>query len=360
MKLRLRHVGWLLLVATVAHFLFAPVPISPKAFEPALNPGYTGPFARNERLGAVERLPLPAGLFGPEDGALGPDGLLYLSMRDGSIVRGEPAIGAMEVWVSTDGAPLGLDFGSDGTLWVADAYRGLLSIDRAGAVRVRCAEVDGVPLDYADDVAVTRDGIVYFTDASTKFGARAHGGTYPASVLDAFEHGRYGRLLRFDSRDDQVRVLRTGLAFANGVALSADERHLYVVETGENRVLTLARTGPTAGRVDVLIDGLPGFPDNIETGRDGRLWVGLVVPRNALLDFSADKPWLRTMAFRLPPFIRPKPADYGHLLSLSEQGQVLQDLQHPSAYTHITGALETDAGLYLTSLTEPALGRMPP
>ena len=355
---RLTYSGLLLLsLATLAHFLFAPVPIAPKAFVAPGNPGYTGVFAENTRLDPVRKLNLPSA-SGPEDGAVDASGRLYVSLRDGTIARQAVVGGALLPWVNTAGVPLGLDFDRSGTLWVADAYRGLLSIDRAGAVTVRCATVADTPIAYADDVVATDDGLIYFTDASTKFGAEENGGTFPASVLDMFEHGNYGRLIRFDSGSGQATVLRDGLAFANGVALSADQRTLYVVETGNNRILTLARKGEDAGTWGLLIDGLPGFPDNIETGREGRLWVGLVAPRNGLLDFSADKPFLRTLAYRLPQAIRPKAAAYGHLLALGPSGEVLEDLQTPAAYTHITGAVETPAALYITSLTESALGRL--
>lgn len=357
-----RGVLLLFALATVAHFLFAPVPIEPHAFTAPKSRGYDGPFAKNTRLDALDHIELPGGGVpgggGPEDGAIGPDGLLYLSLRDGTIARMAPSAQRAEAWVHTGGVPLGLDFGPDGTLWVADAYRGLLSIDTKGQVQVRCSTVAGVAVDYADDVAVRSDGRVYFTDASTKFGAKAHGGTYPASVLDTFEHGRHGRLLRYDVATGEASLVRGDLAFANGVALSADESVLFVNETGLYRVLTLQVAGPKAGQWGVLIDELPGFPDNIETGRDGTLWLGLVVPRNALLDGMSDKPWLRKVVFRLPALIRPKAASYGHLLALSEAGEVLQDLQSEQAYTHVTGAVHTGSTLFVTSLTEPTLGRM--
>ena len=35
---------------------------------------------------------------------------------------------------------------------------------------------DGVPILYADDVDVALDGKIYFSDASTKFGAKEYGG----------------------------------------------------------------------------------------------------------------------------------------------------------------------------------------
>ena len=55
--------------------------------------------------------------------------------------------------------------------------------------------------------------------------------------------------------------------------------------TGQHLWLTSDR----AGEDDVFIDNLPGFPDNINPGLDGRVWVGLVSPRSAPLNSSTER-----------------------------------------------------------------------
>lgn len=50
-------------------------------------------------------------------------------------------------------------------------------------------EVWHLVLRFADDVDVAADGKIYFSDASTKFGAKDSGGNYEASLLDLMEHG---------------------------------------------------------------------------------------------------------------------------------------------------------------------------
>jgi sugar lactone lactonase YvrE len=358
-----RTSSWLLgvgtpLAALVGYFALWPIPVDPQPFVAPPNSGYAGPFARNTALQSVAHVELGPARTGPEDAAIDAEGRLYVSVRNGEILRFPPGGGSPEVFAHTGGVPLGLEVGPDGTLWVADAYRGLLSIDPQGAVSLRCDTAGGVPIRYADDVDIAADGSVYFTDASTKFGARAFGGTFPASVLDAIEHGRHGRLLRFDPRTDTVTIVRAGLAFANGLAIDRERGVLYLAETGLNRLLRVDISKGPGGPPQVLIDGLPGFPDNIALGREGRIWIGLVAPRNAVLDATASLPALRAAAQRLPAVLRPKPASYGHLIAVSDSGQVLHDLQHPDRYTHVTGALETTDALYITSLTEAALGRL--
>jgi sugar lactone lactonase YvrE len=41
----------------------------------------------------------------------------------------------------------------------------------------------------------------------------------------------------------------------------------------------------------VLFDNLPGYPDNLLRGRDGRIWLGFAKPRNPTVDNMAGKPW---------------------------------------------------------------------
>src|SRR5437867_13394591 len=51
--------------ALALYFAFWPVPVDPVAWTPPPAPGYGGPFARNDRLAAMERLSLGAD-HGPE------------------------------------------------------------------------------------------------------------------------------------------------------------------------------------------------------------------------------------------------------------------------------------------------------
>ena len=88
-----------------------------------------------------------------------------------------------------------------------------------------------------------------------------------------------GRLMRYDPRTGNVTVLRSGLAFPNGVAVSADRTHLVVAETSTCRLLRHWLRGRAAGQTEVLAD-LPGYPDNVRPVGGG-YWVGM----------NRDKQW---------------------------------------------------------------------
>src|SRR5207247_2062964 len=162
---------WLGPGALSPYFAFWRVPVDPVAWTPPPAPGYGGPFARNDRLAAMERLSLGAD-HGPEAVALDAAGRIYTSTREGRILRLRPDGSGAETYADTNGAPLGLHFDASGTLIVADAMRGLLRITPDRRVTVLATEADGTPIAYADDLDVARDGRIYFSDASTKFGAR--------------------------------------------------------------------------------------------------------------------------------------------------------------------------------------------
>ena len=71
---------------------------------------------------------------------------------------------------------------------------------------------------------------------------------------------------------------------------------MVVAETGAYRLTRLWLSGPDAGRSDVLVDNLPGFPDNIARRDDGLIWIAMGSPRNAMLDrLAARAPAVRRL-----------------------------------------------------------------
>ena len=355
-----KRILWSILVfiiVVILYFLIWPVPIDPVSWKAPPNPGFTGSFATNERLKGIETFPI-ADNHGPEDIAVDSEGRIYASTHEGRIVRLNADGSNPQNWVDTKGRPLGIDFDSKGNLIVADAFRGLLSIAPDGVITELAVEADGIPIRFADDVDVAADGKIYFSDASTKYGANESGDTYEASLLDLMEHGGHGRLLVCDPATGVAKTLLDGLNFANGVAVSHDQSYVLVTETGGYRVIRIWIEGPKKEKSETLIGALPSFPDNISTGQDGRYWVALVSPRNPLVDKLADKPFMRKVIQRMPAFMRPKPVAYGHIIAIDDTGKVLIDLQDPDgSYPINTSVIETENYLYIGSLVAPVLGR---
>ncbi len=364
-----------------AYLTLAPVPIEPVVWQAPKDSGYVGPHAANTRLSGLTHIAIGSE-SGPEHVAVGHDGKLYAAVDGGKILRMNPDGSDMQVWAKTGGRVLGFDFDASGRLIAADAMRGLLAVE-AGAgldgapetdpkIRVLADKVtfNGTPdpIRYADAVAIARDGKIYFTDASRRFGPKEWGGTFNASVLDIMEHSATGRVLVYDPASARTQLVIGDLSFANGLALAADGLSLFVAETGKYRVWkidTSARRLSAASNLNslpqarVLLDNLPGYPDNLMRGMNGRIWLGFTKPRGATVDKLADKPFLRKMTMRLPKSMWPVPPAYGHVIAFDEQGKIVADLQDPSGkYPETTGVTETADRLYIQSLHAPVLGWM--
>ena len=363
-------------LALGAYLVFAPVPIEPVAWNAPTHVGYNGPHAPNARLASLQRIDIGSDV-GPEHVAIGPDKKLYAAVAGGKILRMNPDGSLPEVWAQTGGRVLGFDFDASGRLIAADAMRGLLAID-PGAERKITVLADKIvvngasdPIRYADAVVVAKDGKIYFTDASRRFGPAEWGGTFNASVLDIVEHASTGRVLVHDPATGKTDIVMNGLSFANGIALANDEQSLFVAETGEYRIWKIAASArnleakqlaqaPENTPARILLANLPGYPDNLMRGLNGRIWVGFAKPRGAAIDAMADKPFLRKMTMRLPKSLWPVPPAYGHVVAFSETGQIIADLQDPSGqYPETTGVTETADRLYIQSLHAPVLGWLP-
>ena len=149
-----------------------------------------------------------------------------------------------------------------------------------------------------------------------------------------------------------------GINFANGVAVSHDQRSVLFNETGTYRVMRFWLEGPQSGKTEVVLDNLPGFPDNLARSPEGGYWLGLASPRSEALDSLSDSAFLRKVVQRLPAFLRPQAQDYGHVVKIDETGTVLHSLQDPLGnYPMTTGVLETPNYLYISSLTASSIGR---
>lgn len=386
--------GAVLLAVLLGYLLFWPVQIEPYRWTPAQDPGLTGPFVPNDELAAAEPLFLardgihaPEGVKlgpdtfarGPEDVALGPDGWLYSGIhfiedpddpqftRDGAIARTHPQSGETQTIAFTGGRPLGLEFDASGSLYVCDAVKGLLRVSAKGEVE-RLGPNPGSPEnpDYTDNLDIANNGVVYFSSPSIPWGLSQ-------IRFDGMETRPTGRLLSYDPRTDRIQQELDGLMFANGVVLGPDDEYVLVAEWYGYRITRIWLKGPKKGTRETFVDNLPGYPDNLSMDDEGTVWVGLVLPRTAVVDRLHSHPFLMKILARIPQSFQPQPKRFGWLLGFDEDGKLrynLQDanlrgldLDHDSDveqlyYYRITGAKKLDGALLLTSDLTPKYGRL--
>lgn len=168
----------------------------------------------------------------------------------------------------------GLALDGKGRLLIANS--GGRSIDRLDlATGRRSVVVDrfgGKRFNSPNDMVVARDGTIWFTDPP--YGL-AEGDDSP---LKEQPHNGVYRL----TPGGAAELMIADLTFPNGIALSPEERRLYVAvsDPAAPRVMAYdldARGGVGAGRVlldagPMMGDDAPGLPDGMKVGRDGTLF----------------------------------------------------------------------------------------
>ena len=292
--------------------------------------------------------PVPS--MGAEDVLVGPDGTVWTGTEDGAIWALDPASGNTRRVADTGGRPLGLELLAGGDLLVCDAERGLLRVTPAGgAVEVLVDRVDGAPMKFCNNAAVAADGTIWFSDSSLHFGV--------AQWKDDFvQDTRTGRLIRRDP-DGTVTVVLSGLAFANGVALAADDSYVCVAETRARAVVRLWLTGPRAGERDHLVADLPGYPDNISRGSDGLVWVTIASPLDPLVERIGSAPLaVRRVVTKIPEALQPRPRRTIRVQAYADDGTLVHDVDvdHPGFHM-VTGVREHHGQVWVGSLHEPSV-----
>lgn len=168
----------------------------------------------------------------------------------------------------------GLAIDAAGRLVFADSgTRALARLDLGtGRREILVDRFDGKRFNSPNDVAIARSGAVYFSDPP--YGL-AEGDTSPVKELG------FNGLFRW-SPDGGVRLLDSSHRRPNGVALSPDQRTLYLALSDETKAQVLAYRLDAQGMPQDsrlfhdMSDGIarkaPGLPDGIKTDIAGRVY----------------------------------------------------------------------------------------
>ncbi|HYW46040.1 MAG TPA: SMP-30/gluconolactonase/LRE family protein [Bryobacteraceae bacterium] len=167
----------------------------------------------------------------------------------------------VEVFRADVEGPAGNAFDGEGRLYTCETRaRRVTRTDKKGALEVLAERWEGKRLNAPDDVVVSRNGHVYFTDPA--FGAQS----------DHRELDFYG-VYHIPPKGPMKLVARPA-GRPNGIALSHNGRILYVVNSDERnvRAYDVDHNGDTSNE-RVLISGIPGVPGGIRTDESGNLYV---------------------------------------------------------------------------------------
>ena len=168
----------------------------------------------------------------------------------------------------------GLEAEPGGTVLLADSGSRLVArFDPASKQRTTLAATyNGRRFNSPNDIARRSDGVVFFTDPP--YGLK---GIDDSPLKEQPVNGVY----RLD-QDGTVRLIEGALKFPNGVALSPDERTLYVANSDPDRPVWMAYRLSERGDVldrrvfgdasDMIAAGASGAPDGLTVSRDGHLF----------------------------------------------------------------------------------------
>ena len=296
----------------------------------------------------LRRIEVPG--MGAEDVVVDPAGNAWTGTEDGSVFRVAPDGSAHRIG-NTGGRPLGIELYGEDRLLIADARKGLLVMSTTtGVVNRLLTEVDGVRMVFCNNAAVAANGDIWFSDSST---------VHPIERwrADFVENTETGRLL-CRRADGTVEVHVDGLAFANGVALAADESFVCVAETARRTVVRLWLSGEKAGSTDLLASDLPGYPDNISRGSDGLIWVTIASPVDRVVERLRTRAplFVRRASTRLPRALQPRPRRTVRVQGFADDGRLVHDVDVDTGEYHmVTGVREHHGRVWLGSLHEPAL-----
>ncbi|PYR64630.1 MAG: gluconolactonase [Acidobacteria bacterium] len=143
-----------------------------------------------------------------------------------------------------------------------------------GSITVLIDTFEGKPLNAPNDAVVSADGAIWFTDPL--FGNLGNYEGHPIKPQLPTQ------VYRLDPKTLRPTVVATGMAGPDGLAFSADESKLYIVDTGVQssigrdsnvRVYDVAGDKLTNGRVFVPTLGTAGRSDGVRTDMDGNVWI---------------------------------------------------------------------------------------
>lgn len=176
-----------------------------------------------------------------------------------------PGEGAPQVLYTPSANANGHTFDREGRL--LNAEHGSAEITRWTAQEGRTtivAAYQGKRLNSPNDVVVRSDGLILFTDPPYGLGQRAS------------EVGFSG-VFALDEASGRMVLIDDALSRPNGLALSPDEKVLYVGDTATQTLWAydLAADGTASGKrlvVDVTDESKPGRVDGVRVDTEGRVW----------------------------------------------------------------------------------------
>jgi gluconolactonase len=202
------------------------------------------------------------GLDHPEDLAFDSEGVLWAGGEAGQVYR-IPEKGRVETLTNVGGFCLGLAFSAADELYICNSQLAcLIKVERNGRSSLFADSAEGHKLKLPNYGVFDSAGNLFVSDS----------GDWTRSS---------GCIVRFDRRGQGKVFLRGPLPFPNGLALSADERFLFVAQSHTDDVLRVeVREDGSAGDREIYAAGLERIPDGLAFDVAGNLYVSCYASDN--------------------------------------------------------------------------------
>jgi gluconolactonase len=202
------------------------------------------------------------GLDHPEDLAFDSEGVLWAGGEAGQVYR-IPEKGRVETLTNVGGFCLGLAFSPADELYICNSQLAcLIKVEKNGRSSLFADSAEGHKLKLPNYGVFDSAGNLFVSDS----------GDWAKSS---------GCIVRFDRRRQGKVFLRGPLSFPNGLALSADERFLFVAQSHTDDVLRVEiREDGSAGDREIYAVGLERIPDGLAFDVAGNLYVSCYASDN--------------------------------------------------------------------------------
>lgn len=161
----------------------------------------------------------------------------------------------------------GITLDSQGrVVFCAEGDRAIVRLEKDGRRTILADRYEGKHLNSPNDLVFRSDGALYFTDPA--------GGDRFTNFKQELELGYLGVFLL---RDGRLRPIIRDMTRPNGIAISPDEKYLYVNDAVKRLIMRyeLQPDGAVAGGhvlVDMSADKTPGNPDGMKVDRNGNIY----------------------------------------------------------------------------------------
>ncbi|PJZ81453.1 SMP-30/gluconolactonase/LRE family protein [Leptospira meyeri] len=217
-------------------------------------------------------------------------------------------------------------------------------------------ETNSRNVEKVDDLTISKDGErIYFTEPYD----------HPNSILgvssqskhEVLTLGRNGHLWKYDLKDNTASLIAHQYTYLDGILLeysnTETESSILLNELSKSRLIRLHLTGIKKGMDEVVIDGLPGFPDGMDRDPDGRIWIAIPVERSKLITWLHKHPFLKRLVLYIPESLLPVSKKTG-ILALTPNGSkpVYFSMHNGSLFSHIIVVVPGKDKLYLAVYQE--------